>query len=63
MGTTIPWCLAGPVEDLTQVIRRQPAVGRDETGWRDRLQRRHLWRVGCPLGSIFKIGTRAAEVG
>jgi transposase len=55
--------LAGPVEELTEAIRRQPAVGVDETGWRDCFQRRYLWRVGCPLGSIFKIGTRAAEVG
>ena len=55
--------LAGPVQELTEAIRRQPAVGMDETGWRDRFRRRYLWRVGCRLGSIFKIGTRAAEVG
>ena len=55
--------LAAPVQELTEAIRQQAAVGMDETGWRDKFKRRYLWRVGCALGSVFKIGTRAAEVG
>lgn len=55
--------LAAPVQELTEAIRQQAGVGMDETGWRDRFRRRYLWRVGCALGSVFKIGTRAAAVG
>ena len=55
--------LAAPVQELTEAIRRQAAVGMDETGWRDKFQHRYLWRVGCALGSVFKIGRRTAAVG
>ena len=55
--------VAAPVDALAAAIRKQPAVGIDETGWRVKHKRRFLWVVHSALGSIFKVGTRAAEVG
>jgi len=55
--------VAAPVEALAAAIRMQPAVGMDETGWRVQHRRRYLWVVCSAIGSIFKIGTRAAKVG
>gem|GEM_PF-1653039 len=55
--------VAAPVEALAAAVRTQRAVGMDETGWRVKHRRRYLWVVCSAIGSIFKIGSRAAKVG
>jgi transposase len=54
--------VAAPVEALAAAVRQQPVVGMDETSWRVQHKRRYLWVVWSPIGSIYKIGTRAAKV-
>ena len=55
--------VAAPVDALAAAIGQQPVVGMDETSWRVRHKLRYLWVVWSPIGSIYKIGTRAAKVG
>ena len=55
--------VAVPLDALAAAIRQQPVVGMDETSWRVQHKLRYLWVVWSPLGSIYKIGTRAAKVG
>ena len=55
--------VAVPLDALAAAIRQQPVVGMDETSWRVQHKLRYLWVVWSPIGSIYKIGTRAAKVG
>ena len=55
--------MAAPVDALADAIRQQPVVGRAETIWRVGHKLRRVWVAMPPLGSISKIGTRAAKVG
>ena len=55
--------VAAPVEALGAAIRQQAVVGMDETGWRVKHKLRYLWVAWSAIGSIYKIGTRAAKVG
>ena len=55
--------VAAPVEALAAAIGQQPVVGIDETSWRVQHKLRYLWVAWSPIGSIYKIGTRAAKVG
>ena len=55
--------VAAPVEALGAAIRQQAVVGMDETGWRVKHKLRYLWVAWSAIGSIYKVGTRAAKVG
>ena len=55
--------VAAPVAALGAAIRQQAVVGMDETSWRVQHKLRSLWVAWSAIGSVYKIGTRAAKVG
>jgi transposase len=53
--------LASPVVEAGSYVQRQPVRNADETGWREKRQRRWLWISVTPLVTIFRlVKTRGA---
>ena len=47
--------LAVPVTEAQAYVQRQPVRNADETGWREKTQRRWLWISVTPLVTIFRL--------
>ncbi len=47
--------LAAPVEEVRAVVREQPVVGADETGWREGKQKAWLWTAVTSVAIVFQI--------
>ena len=55
--------LAGPYQEVEASVRRAPVKNTDETGWREKGQRRWLWMAATATAALFVIHMRRGFVG